>query len=40
MAGVVFVKADGGIEEDMDADSLFDSWLHHGMDRRPPRHAA
>jgi hypothetical protein len=33
-AGAVFVEADGGIEEDMEADSMFDSWLLHGMDDR------
>jgi hypothetical protein len=36
----VFVEADGGIEADLEADSMFDSWLLHGMEDRPPRRAA
>ena len=39
-AGSIFVEADGGIEMDMDADSLFDSWLYQGMEPGFPRRAA
>jgi hypothetical protein len=32
-AGAIFVEAEAGLEDDADAESLYESWLHRGMAR-------
>jgi hypothetical protein len=39
-AGAIFVEADGGIEGDLNADSVLDAWLQQGFDLGPLRRAA
>jgi hypothetical protein len=42
-AGGIFVEAEPGLEEDASAETMFDSWLYHGMrlaDLPPHRHTS
>lgn len=39
-AGAIFVEADTGIEADLEAETMFDSWLLHGMNHHKPPHRA
>jgi hypothetical protein len=37
-AGALFVEAETGLEDDADAESLYESWIQRGMAReRHPR---
>jgi hypothetical protein len=31
-AGGAFVEAEDGLEDDMDSESLYDAWIHRGME--------
>ena len=34
-AGAVFVEAESSIEADLEAETVFESWLHRGFESRP-----
>jgi len=39
-AGAIFVEAETSLEQDLDAESLYESWLHHADDLSSLRRSA